>query len=591
MAVVAAGGRTQVSADRDQQSLDSGGPRPPSQGIVRRRLPVGGSLFTLLLLVVAFFVIAPIGFLIVTSFQVGNLGQVQHWGLENWQRALADPKIGRALSNTFQLSLEREAIALVLGVFVAWLIARTNMPGREWLEFGFWVAVFMPQLTVTLAWTFILGDHGVVNQFLGLQHLVKIPPLNVYSWGGIIFIHLMTVTFPIKIMLLAPAFRNLDANLELASLASGASLFRTFRRIVVPMIFPALLVVTVLGLIASLQAFEIEYILGFPAGINVYSTQIYQFAEGSPPLLGEATVLGLLILGILLPLIAFQQWHGSRREHLYAPRAWGNSPVDLGPFKWVAFAFVGVLVLMMTILPIITTVMGTFMKLFGIFTPQTWTTRNWSSVFSNSSFLTSLRNTLAIGLTTAIACMVLLSLLAYVTVRSRFRLRRALDFMTWLPSALPGIIMGLGYLWIALSTPLLRNLYGTWAILALVLVLSNMTLTTQIIRANLVQLGKEVEEASYASGADWLFTFRRVTLPLIAPAIAVVGLLSFSSATKATAQIALLSSGSNEPISMLQLAYMAEGRLEPASVIGTIVLALTIGLALLARLRFSVRLR
>lgn len=543
----------------------------------------------LLVAAVAFFVLVPIGYLGVSSLQVGQLGQATHWGLDNWRLALSDPAILRSIGNTAALSAEREAIALVLAVPIAWLLARTNIPGRGWLEFSFWVAVFMPQLTVTLSWIMVFGDGGFANRALIALHLTNHSVFNIYSWWGIIFVHLMTTTLPIKVMLLTPAFRNLDASLELASLASGATRLRTLLRIVVPIMSPVILIVVVLGVIFSMQAFEIELILGYPAGIDVFSTKIYHLVSSTPPELGQATVLGLVILILLLPIIALQQWYSARHRDVLSARRWNSSLVELGGTRWLAFGALAALAFAMTVAPVCLVVMGTFMKLFGIFTKSTWTAANWRLVLSDSTFGSALSNTLLIGLCTAAVCMLVLSLIAYVTVRARSRLRHPLDFMIWLPSALPGIVIGLGYLWLVLATPVLRPAYGSWIVLALVLILSNMALTTQVMKGNLQQLGQELEEASFASGGSWLYTFRRIVFPLIAPTVGAVGILAFSAASKATSQVALLSSATNQPLAMLQLGYMAQEQLEQAAVVGVFVLTLTVGLALVTRVVFKVR--
>jgi iron(III) transport system permease protein len=245
----------------------------------------------------------------------------------------------------------------------------------------------------------------------------------------------------------------------------------------------------------------------------------------------------------------------------------------------------------MTILPIVLVVLTTFMKLFGFFTLEDpWTLSHWQTTISHPRMLNALRNTLVLGIGAALLSMVVFSLLAYICVKTRYAARGALDFLTWLPTAIPGVVMGLGFLWLFLETPVFQPLYGTIFILIVVVTLGSITLGVQILKANLVQLGAELEEASVACGAPWLYTFGRVVLPLIAPALAVVGVLAFTTAARATSLVALLSVRSNQPLSMLQLDYLADGSYERAAVVGVIILALTIGVALVARafgLRFG----
>src|SRR5207302_6428577 len=125
--------------------------------------------------------------------------------------------------------------------------------------------------------------------------------------------------------------------------------------------------------------------------------------------------------------------------------------------------------------------------------------------------------------------MLLFTLIAYIVVRTTYAARRLLDLLVWLPSTLPGIVLSLGFLWLFLGTPFLRPLYGTTFLLILVTAVGSLTLGTQITKASLLQLGAEMEEASRVAGASWWHTFRHVVLPLIAPTIAVVGVIAFAS--------------------------------------------------------------
>jgi iron(III) transport system permease protein len=444
--------------------------------------------------------------------------------------------------------------------------------------------VFLPTLTVTLGWIMVFdGFNGLANQAWKALFGVA-GPFNIFSWWGIIFVHLVTSTLAIKVMLLTPAFRNMDASLEEASRASGASTLGTLFRVVVPLVLPAILVTLVLGTIRSLEAFEIELILGYEANINVYSTLIYRQALAAPPEYGQATVLSMLILGMVLPFILLQQWYSGRRSHATVSGKFRSQPQRLGVWRWPLFAVVFGMVMVMTGLPILLVFTGTFMSIFGMFgVRDPWTLQNWMQVLGNRNVFNALINSLIIAGGTAVLSMVGFSLIAYIVVRTKFWGRGVLDFLVWLPSTLPGIVMGLGYLWLFLGTPILRPIYGTTFILILVAALGSITLTTQIVKSNLLQLGAELEEASQTSGAPWWHTLLHVTLPLIAPSLAVVGVLAFSAAARATSHVALLSTAGNQPLSILQLNLMADNNYEAASVVGVFILLLTVGVAFVAR--------
>jgi iron(III) transport system permease protein len=425
---------------------------------------------------------------------------------------------------------------------------------------------------------------GLANKLIELLPFVEKGPFDIFSWWGIIWVHLVTATLPIKVMLLTPAFRNMDATLEEASRTSGAGPLGTLARVGLPLMAPTILVVTILGIIRSMEAFEIELILGYPAKIEVYSTLIYRLAHKSPPEYGQATILAMVVLTSVLPLILFQQWYTSRRTFTTMTGKFKSQPLSLGRWRWPAFAIVFALVLTMTVLPVGLVLAGTFMSIFGFFfVPDAWTLRNWQAVLNNGNFINALVNSVIIAGGTATFAMVSFTTIAYVIVRTKFSTRGLLDFLVWLPSTLPGVIIGLGYLWMFLGTPLLRPIYGTTLILIIVAALGSITLTTQLIKGSLLQHGADLEEASRASGASWFQTFRHVILPLIAPAMAVVGVLAFSAAARATSHVALLSTHANQPLSMLQLNLMADNNYEAASVVGVFILLLTVGVALVAR--------
>jgi iron(III) transport system permease protein len=186
----------------------------------------------------------------------------------------------------------------------------------------------------------------------------------------------------------------------------------------------------------------------------------------------------------------------------------------------------------------------------------------------------------------------LFSIVAYISVRTKFIWRSALDFISWFPSAMPGILMGIGLLWLFLDIPLFRVLYGSIWLLIIATVISSITLGTQLIKANLLQLGQELEEASRTSGASWPATFRRIVGPLLFPVLLLVGVLGFIHAARDISNVALLANSSTRTLALLQLDFMVSGRYESAAVVATIVMLLTTGVALLARflgLRVGIR--
>ena len=544
-----------------------------------------GVAFILTLILVGFFVIVPIALLLLNSFLVGTIGQETQFGFSNWTSVLSDTRVRKAIWNTITLALTQQSIALCVALVLAWLFARTDLPGRFMFEFAMWTALFLPPITVTLAWILVFDEfNGIANRLLQTLPFVSQGPFNIHSWWGIVWIHLVTGAIPAKVILLIPIFRHLDATFEEASWTLGASRSTTFVRIVAPLLKPGILVVALLGLIRSLESFEIEWILGSPAQIQVYSTYIYRTLQDTPPAYGQATVMSALILLVVAPLIVLQQRFASRSSYATVTGKFKGNVVKLHRWKWPIFIILTIVSLTMTVLPVALVLMATFMSRFGRFdAKQVWTLDHWQSLVVSHRFFDALSNTIIIGMGAAFVAGIVFSLIAYMTIKVRFRWKRIMDYLVWLPSAVPGIVLGLGYLWLFLGVPFLRPLYGTLGILIFVVSLSVMTLTTQMIKSSMVQLGSELEQASQVCGASFQYTFRRIIIPLILPTIVVVATLTFSNAARVTSYVALLTTTGNQPLSMFQLEAAADGRLELASTIGVVVTFLTLGVALVGR--------
>ena len=540
-----------------------------------------------LLLSLAAIVLYPIFLLLLNSFQDSRPGQPAEYTLENWRFALTNPGMRRALFNTVTLLVTREGIALLVAIPAAWLLARTDLPFKGWIELGLWVTFFLPTLPVTMGWILLLDpNYGVINTTLERLSFINESPFDIYSWWGIIWVHLMTSSIAFKAVMLAPAFRNISSALEESSRMAGVSAVGTFRKIVMPLAMPSIIVITMIALVISFQAFEIEQVLGSLRNIEVFSTKIFQLLRRTPVDFGAATALAAMVIFALIPLALFQYWYVGRRRYTTVTGQFQISLFRLGRWRWIFFGmFAGYLVLSLVV-PSSFLFLGTFMKLWGYFSglPEPWTLANWQKVLSDSLFLGAVRSTLVIGFGSALFGILWFSLIAYVIVRTNFRLRALLDFLSWLPWALPGIILGLGFLWMVLGIPILRPLHSTTFVLIMIVTLGSITVGTQMFKANLLQIGQDMEEASRISGGSWFYTYRRVLLPIMMPTVISVGLVTFVFAARDVSRVALLASSENRPLALLQLDYLTSYNLEGASVVGVIILLLTTGVAVVARL-------
>ena len=516
------------------------------------------------------------------------------YGLQNWVTAFTEHGMLAAVINTVKLTLILQIISLPVAVLTVWLLARTDMPGKNWIDFLFWMAFFIPSLPITLGWILLLDpDFGLLNQVVKQLFSLENGPFNIYSFWGIIWVHLATRSIVVKVILLTPFLRNMDASLEEASRVAGVSPLRTLLRIVVPIMTPAIMVVMLMSIVHLLEAFEIEQVLGPPFQFYVYSTMIYRLLQIEPPLYGSATALAVMILVAMAPLIFLQRRMSGSRQFTTVTGQYKAQRFTLGVWKWPAFALVLGMGLFFTFLPVSFLGMATGMRLFGFFNlPDPWTMEHWQRVFGDPIFLRSLGNTLLLGAGTVAVALALYPPIAYIAVRTRYKGRQILDFLSWVPIAIPGVILGLGFLWLFLGTSFLQPLYGTIVVLIVSTSISSMTLGVQLVKSNLLQLGKDLEESSWVAGGSWFYTFRRVILPIMVPVLLTVGLTSFIAATRNIAGIALLVTSENRPLSMLQLDYMVDGRYEAAAVVGIIVTLLTTGVTLIARalgLRLGIR--
>ncbi|HZU05242.1 MAG TPA: iron ABC transporter permease [Chloroflexota bacterium] len=567
-------------------------------GVVTRvaRAPLGATLkasvswaqvgMLALIGLLGFYLVYPLILIIINSFNTARIGSPPIYGIQPWLEAWSSAGVMASLWNTLILTLCYQLISFPIGVIVSWILARTNIPWAKGLEFLFWLSFFIPSVSTTFGWMLLLDPRvGIINQlasYLGLPQGI----FNIYSFWGIVWVHLMAHAISIKVMLLTPSFRNMDAALEEAGLMSGATHWTTFLKITLPVMIPALIVVFLLGLVRMFESFEIELLLGVPFGFYVFSTRVINLVRNEPPLIAQASALGSIALLLLLIAVPLQRWFTTRHEYAVVTGRMRPRLIDLGVWKWPVFAVVLILAVLLVIVPVLSVIASSFMTRFGLFNlPQPWTLINWERTITDTTFIRSLRNTLIIAVVSAIVGPLLFSMIAYIVVRARRVWGcSVLDAILWVPSIIPGALAGLGMLWMFLGIPVFQPLYGTITLLILVTLMGGVTISTQILKASLLQIGKELEEAARTSGANWPIAYFKVVLPIIAPTMAVVAALKFVFAAQNTSSIILLATSDTRPLSLLTLDYIREGLRESAAVTTVIITGLTTGVALLARI-------
>jgi iron(III) transport system permease protein len=390
------------------------------------------------------------------------------------------------------------------------------------------------------------------------------------------------------VMLLTPAFRNMDLALEEAARMSGASTMRTMFRVTLPLMMPPILVVFMLKMARIMQSFEIEQILGTPINFFIYSTKIYNFMRlYEPPKYGIAAALASVTLLVVVFIIVVQRKLLGRRQYTTITGQYRPGVINLGRMQPVVFTLIVILVAMLTVVPILTLIGGSFMTRVGFFdaTPLL-TTQHWEFVLSDRGFMQALITTLIMASTTAVVSPLLFSFVAYVLVRTKWPGRALLDGIFWMSAAIPGILAGLGLLIMFLETPFLSLINGTIYALVLVVILQGKLTSTQTLKGVFMQMGSDLEEAARISGAGWIYTYFRIWLPLIRPTLVVLGVFSFVTAANTTSSIVLLATRNTLTLSLMTLEMMTneQGRqLEAAGIVSLIIIAVTVGVALLAR--------
>ena len=578
-----------------QQALARVGIDRPS----KLRPGTGTFMMAIVILVLGFYLIAPVVLLLTMSFNVARdlLVPPWVWGFSNWTDSWGHPLLLSSLRNSFLIWILVVGISLPSAIGLSWILARTKIKASYTLEYLFWVAFMFPSLSSTIGWMMILDpDVGFANTALEYLPFVDRGPFNIFSLQGIVWARLMGDGIAYKVMLLTPAFRNMDRTLEEAGRVSGASDLSTMFRITLPVMASPIVLVFALQLIRVFQGFETEQLIGTPWGFYVYSTLIYRLVTFSiVPDYAQAMVLGSITFLLIALIIPLQRWIINRRQYTTVTGQFKPGLVDMGKWNGIAFASILFLLFVLTVLPFVIVIVGSFMAKAGFLnTTPLWTMVHWEYVFSDRLFMKALRTTTILAIVAGIGSPLLFSIIAYLIVRTKLRGRGTLDGIIWVSAGIPGILSGLGLLIMFLWVPGLQWLHGTIWALILVLIISGNTTGTNIFKGVFVQLGADLEEASRVSGAGWLRTYFLVVLPVLMPTMVLIGVLNFVSAAGATSNIILLASRDTITLSLLTLEYAAPeiGRREAAGIVTLVIMAMTLGVAMVGRniaLRMGVR--
>ena len=421
------------------------------------RLFVGALLLLLLALIVL-----PVGVLVLGSF-LSAPPRALHidWSgltLHNYAAVLHAEGFGAVLATTLGAALAGTAGATAIGVTLAWLAVRSDVPGRRVLDAVAVMPLFVPPLVGAFAWDILASPRsGILN--VVLRALGAPVTLNIYSVSGVAFAYAIYYA-PYVYLFAASALRNMDATLEEAASMSGAGRLLVAAHITLPLILPALLSSSLLVFVLLLELFAIPAVLGEPGNLHFMAVRIWDLIGFTPPEVNQASALGVLMLLLTIALVSLQQWVAGRRSVVtIAGKGQRIRPVPLGKLRWILAAIGFLYLALVVILPFAALLFIAlrrnifFFNLAALLDASQLSLDQFATVFHDPVVVATLQNSLAVSTGTMVIATALYFAVSYIVHRTRWPGRRALDIVTVLPVAIPGIIVGLGYLWSWISPP------------------------------------------------------------------------------------------------------------------------------------------
>ena len=479
-----------------------------------RLIAIGSILFTIWLLLV------PLGALLMTAFSEDTIYGPGDLTLENFKDAYSSSRILLLIWNSFVFAAGGSALTILMGGLVAWAVERTDMPGRD-LFHGFTLLTFaLPGLLTTMAWMLILSPNvGWLNALLRETFGLQSAPFNIYTMGGMMWV-MAAHYFPLAYLLLGPAFRALDVRMEEAAMTSGARQSQITFRVTMPMMRPAILSTLLLLFIRGIESFDIPRLVGKPARIPVFTTEIQDAIRGSHPEVGNASALSLTLLAICILTVYLYRRSTSNAEAYATITGKGYRPTsfNLGVWRWPLSIGIGLMFFIALGLPLFTLFwQSLFQKIAQPFLqsggPVTFA--NYLFVLRYPIFVDAVKTSVSLGAMSASFVVLLTMILAWIAQRSLKRYGWLLDVAAFLPIAFPSIIVGASILFAYLVLPI--PIYNTIWILLVAYVTLFMPYGMRFASGGLLQIHKELEEAAQTSGASQGQMFYRILMPLLAP--------------------------------------------------------------------------
>jgi iron(III) transport system permease protein len=504
---------------------------------------------------------------------------------------LSDSDFHRAFATTLVVSLGMTAIAVPLGSTLAFVLVRTDLPGRNWLEPVVLIPVFLSPVVLAFGYVVAAGPVGFFT--LWIKQLSGSAPWNLYSLTALILIAGLT-HIPYAYLYVSSSLRALSSDLEEAANVAGAGAARIALTISLPMVRPAILYSAVLIFFLGFELFGLPLILGDPGGLLVLSTYLYKLTNRlGVPSYQLMAVVAIVIIAVAFPLVYWQRRLLRSSSQFVTVRGKGLSqhPLRLGRWRWPGFGLVLLWLGSTVLLPLC----GVFLRAFvsawgeGIQLTQVLTLDNFRELFDYPNLVRGILNTLGLAAVGGAAAVTWYALISLASHRWQSRWSRFLDYLVMIPRGMPGLVAGLAFLWVFLFvkplSPLRSSLVSVWLAYSVVWLAYGM----RLISSALLQVGPELEEAALTVGANRGQVTRQITLPLIRFGLLGSWLLVFMIFVREYSTGVYLLGPGTEVIGSLIVSLWATGAIDIVAAL-SVVNVLLVGAGLAIALRLGVRL-
>ncbi len=543
-------------------------PRRVPSRLSRLGLPVA------LFLVVGVLTVVPIAMLALGSFRDAPPGAGGGWTLEGWVSAYTDRRTYSTLIVTVLVAVGALAGATPVALLLAWIVTRTDTPGRQVLERLLLLPLFIPGVLLALAWT-VLGSPrtGYLNRLVRSVPGLDWFTFDVYTGYGLVFLFGLAVT-PLMYFMLLPVLKGMDHSLEEAAAAAGAGRLVTAFRIALPLAAPAILGGGILVAIKAIENLEVPAILKGGSGIDVFMTRVFfAIRLNARPDYAQAAALGAAVVLCTAVLVVIQVRYLSKRDYTTVGSRGANTElVALGAWRFVTALLCWTYLAFAVVVPMLVVVLGSFEPVFGLGRPGQLTLDNWQEVLDDDTFSSALRNTITTaGLSTAIVT-VLSGLVAYRCVRSPRGGGRGLEALSWIPWSLPGPVLGLGLLWGYALLP--GQFYLSRWVLVVAYTTILLPLGVRMFMSAFRQLDVQLEEAAAVAGSGAFRMSVVIISPLIARTITACLVIGFVLSVREVGMPAILATRDTQVLGSLTLNLWLEGEASHAAVAGVVMVSL-----------------